>query len=69
MRLFKREKPEASAQCPRCSQLVSDGGLVCPMCGWDLRDAYQGPAIAPDGQAQLPIDERDVASTPDQHVA
>jgi hypothetical protein len=42
MRLFKRKKPEI-ALCPRCSQLVSDAdGSTCPMCGWDLRDAYQG---------------------------
>jgi hypothetical protein len=47
MRLFKRKKESGSAMCPRCSQLVSDDeGLVCPMCGWDLRDAYQGPTVA-----------------------
>lgn len=44
MRLFKRKK-SAAIPCPRCSQLVSEAdGLTCPMCGWDLRDAYQGPA-------------------------
>ncbi|HKE79324.1 MAG TPA: hypothetical protein VKB54_08455 [Solirubrobacteraceae bacterium] len=46
MGLFKRKK-ESGSMCPRCSQLVSDDeGLVCPMCGWDLRDAYQGPTVA-----------------------
>jgi hypothetical protein len=55
MRLFKRKKPEV-ALCPRCSQLVTDADAsVCPMCGWDLRDAYQGapyqtPASDPHGQ-------------------
>ena len=42
MRLFKRQK-SADSPCPRCRQLVTDDRLVCPMCGWDLRDAYQGP--------------------------
>jgi hypothetical protein len=47
MSLFKREK-SAGTPCPRCSQLVSDGsGDVCPMCGWDVREAYQGPATSP----------------------
>jgi hypothetical protein len=58
MRLFKRRKPEI-ALCPRCSQLVSDAdGSTCPMCGWDLRDAYQGPAYhAPTGdpRADAPV--------------
>ena len=45
MRLFKRRKP-ATTTCPRCSQLVSDEAVTCPMCGWDLRDAYQGPGVA-----------------------
>ena len=53
MRLFKRNKESASTMCPRCSQLVSDDeGLVCPMCGWDLRDAYQGPTAATVGGGQ-----------------
>jgi hypothetical protein len=43
MRLFKREKPTGSP-CPRCSQLVSADVDACPMCGWDVREAYQGPA-------------------------
>ena len=44
MRLFKREKSQGTS-CPRCSQIVADGsGDVCPMCGWDVREAYQGPA-------------------------
>jgi hypothetical protein len=49
MRLFKRKKPEISL-CPRCSQLVRDAdGSTCPMCGWDLRDAYQGPSYQAPG--------------------
>jgi uncharacterized paraquat-inducible protein A len=44
MRLFKRNKDEELSSCPRCSQLISDDhAVVCPMCGWDLADAYQGP--------------------------
>jgi hypothetical protein len=43
MRLFKREK-SAGSPCPRCSQLVSDDVNACPLCGWDVREAYQGPA-------------------------
>jgi hypothetical protein len=47
MGLFKRKEPQG-APCPRCHQLVSErDGLTCPMCGWDLRDAYQGPAADP----------------------
>jgi RNA polymerase subunit RPABC4/transcription elongation factor Spt4 len=47
MSLFKRQK-SAGTPCPRCSQLVSDdSGDVCPMCGWDVREAYQGPPAAP----------------------
>jgi hypothetical protein len=42
MRFFKRQK-SAGSPCPRCSQLVTDDKLTCPMCGWDQRDAYQGP--------------------------
>jgi RNA polymerase subunit RPABC4/transcription elongation factor Spt4 len=46
MSLFKRQK-SAGVPCPRCSQLVpDDSGDVCPMCGWDVREAYQGPATA-----------------------
>ena len=46
MRLFKREKSEGTS-CPRCSQLVADAsGDVCPVCGWDVREAYQGPSRA-----------------------
>jgi RNA polymerase subunit RPABC4/transcription elongation factor Spt4 len=55
MRLFKRTKPQGSL-CPRCSQIVTDpDALVCPMCGWDVRDAYQGPAIAQHAQAPATI--------------
>jgi RNA polymerase subunit RPABC4/transcription elongation factor Spt4 len=47
MGLFKRQK-SAGTPCPRCSQLVTDdSGDVCPMCGWDVREAYQGPATSP----------------------
>ena len=43
MSLFKRQRSEGTP-CPRCSQLVADDqGDVCPMCGWDVREAYQGP--------------------------
>jgi len=49
MGLFKRQK-SAGTPCPRCSQLVTDDNAdVCPMCGWDIREAYQGP---PDRTAQ-----------------
>jgi hypothetical protein len=58
VRLFKRKKPEISL-CPRCSQLVSDAdGSTCPMCGWDLRDAYQGApyqATARDPSVDAPV--------------
>ena len=44
MRLFKRRKDSPHEPCPRCGQLVSErDGLMCPLCGWDLREAYQGP--------------------------
>lgn len=47
MGLFKRQK-SAGSPCPRCSQLVPDNsGDACPMCGWDVREAYQGPATSP----------------------
>ena len=43
MSLFKRQRSEGTP-CPRCSQLVAeDQGDVCPMCGRDVREAYQGP--------------------------
>jgi hypothetical protein len=44
MRLFRREKPTTTSPCPRCSEIVSANATLCPMCGWDLGDAYQGPA-------------------------
>jgi hypothetical protein len=71
MRLFKRKKREI-ALCPRCSQLVSDAdGRTCPMCGWDLGDAYQGAPYrgtardpgAADPVTTLPAD-RDGTSNP-----
>jgi hypothetical protein len=45
MRLFRRKQAESRMHpCPRCSQLVDDDqGSICPMCGWDLHEAYQGP--------------------------
>lgn len=49
MRLFGSHKAQESEthHCPRCGQLVTEAeGLTCPMCGWDLRDAYQGPTSA-----------------------
>jgi hypothetical protein len=47
MRLFKRKQQPEPTPCPRCSQLVlEDAGSLCPMCGWDLHDAYQGPPPA-----------------------
>ena len=53
MRLFKRKKEPELRICPRCSQLTSEeeDGLICPMCGWDLREAYQGPT-RPSGAAR-----------------
>jgi len=54
MRLFKRKQPEGSL-CPRCSQMVSASGLTCPMCGWDLGDAYQGPVVTPRDQAAAAV--------------
>ena len=57
MRLFKRKKP-ATTTCPRCSQLVSEEAVTCPMCGWDVRDAYQGPRVAAAaGPASSGLDE------------
>jgi hypothetical protein len=71
MRLFKRKKPRGSL-CPRCSQLVSDAdGLVCPLCGWDLRDAYQGAASEPHGQTPatiVPTDGLDGETTTERPV-
>jgi hypothetical protein len=56
MRLFERKKEPQGSPCPRCSQMVADAaGLVCPMCGWDLRDAYQGP----DGHSIGLVDDHD----------
>ena len=49
MGLFKRKQPEGAA-CPRCGQMVSESdGLTCPLCGWDQREAYQGPATELEG--------------------
>jgi hypothetical protein len=66
MRLFKRKKPQGSL-CPRCSQLVTEtDALVCPMCGWDLRDAYQGPTSAPHGQTPATIAPTDGETSTDR---
>jgi hypothetical protein len=49
VRLFKRRQQSDPQPCPRCSQLVpEDGGSICPMCGWDLHEAYQGPTAGTD---------------------
>jgi hypothetical protein len=42
MGLFSRKKkPERDMRpCPRCTQLVELQADECPMCGWDLREAY-----------------------------
>jgi ribosomal protein L37E len=54
MRLFKRKHQPEPIPCPRCGQLVSeDAGSVCPMCGWDVHDAYQGPASNAAAGAQV----------------
>ena len=56
MGLFKRQK-SAGTPCPRCSQLVTDDNAdVCPMCGWDVREAYQGPPTAPNGPTTATAD-------------
>lgn len=49
MRLFNRKKKAESElrACPRCSQLVEAGADDCPMCGWDLSEAYRS-----NGEAQ-----------------
>jgi hypothetical protein len=47
VRLFKRKQESEPTPCPRCSQLVlEEAGPLCPACGWDVHDAYQGPTIA-----------------------
>ena len=62
MGLFKRQKP-AGTPCPRCSQLVTDDNAdVCPMCGWDIREAYQGPPTAPLSQAAATSDSTEVGT-------
>ena len=44
VRLFNRKKkPESDlCACPRCAQLVEAEADECPMCGWDLSEAYRG---------------------------
>ena len=59
MRLFKRKGPLTDLEpCPRCSQLVGGAdGSTCPMCGWDLHEAYQGPTrTAGDEATETPGD-------------
>ena len=43
VRLFNRKKKDESElrACPRCSQLVEAEANDCPMCGWDLSEAYR----------------------------
>jgi hypothetical protein len=45
MGLFSRKKkPERDMRpCPRCTQLVDLDADECPMCGWDLSEAYHPP--------------------------
>jgi hypothetical protein len=53
MRLFTRKKPQDPPleRCPRCSELVADDpSHACPYCGWDLREAYQGPRAVSHGE-------------------
>jgi hypothetical protein len=46
MGLFKRKQKSEPVTCPRCSQLVfEEAGSMCPTCGWDIHDAYQGPPV------------------------
>jgi hypothetical protein len=53
MRLFKRKQQPEPIACPRCSQLVfEDAGSLCPMCGWDVHDAYQGPTADEAGEPE-----------------
>jgi hypothetical protein len=53
VRLFKRKEKAAPEPCPRCGQLVlEEKGSTCPMCGWDVHDAYQGPVTAGEGEPQ-----------------
>lgn len=62
MRLFKREKSQGTS-CPRCSQILADGsGDVCPMCGWDVREAYQGPASSPHSEPAVATDRSDAGT-------
>ncbi len=62
MRLFKRKQESDGQACPRCAQLVAeDEGSVCPMCGWDLHDAYQGPSADAE-TAGAPAGGRDAAA-------
>jgi hypothetical protein len=70
VRRLKRQK-STGTPCPRCSQLVTDENVdVCPMCGWDIRDAYQGPPTAPHGQTR-PTDptDRESETAADHRVA
>jgi hypothetical protein len=54
VRLFKRRQQSDPQPCPRCSQLVpAEGGSLCPMCGWDLHEAYQGPTTGTDDAGEL----------------
>ena len=62
MRLFKRKQESERQACPRCAQLVAeDDGSVCPVCGRDLHDAYQGPSVDAEA-AGAPAGGRDAAA-------
>jgi hypothetical protein len=54
VRLFKRKASQNQLEpCPRCSQLVGEEeGSVCPMCGWDLHESYQGPTRDAEGETE-----------------
>jgi RNA polymerase subunit RPABC4/transcription elongation factor Spt4 len=60
VRLFKRKQPVGSP-CPRCSQLVADNRDECPMCGWDVRETYQGPTFSlhPDMTEEVVVEPRE----------
>jgi hypothetical protein len=54
MRMFKRgaSRDSITHPCPRCGARVADAfGLVCPGCGWDLRDVYRRASGAVTGCA------------------
>jgi len=46
MRFFRRRQDQVLETCPRCSQMVDRTQTDCPMCGNDLREAYQRPVVS-----------------------